>query len=71
MYLIKKESTAGKNVAGVQGKHSKGLNKAHKVQRCQAITENLENEYIGRALFVINRRNDRQAYRNAKRAAKL
>ena len=71
MYLIKKESTLGAKVAGVQGKHSKGLNKAHKVQRCQAITENLEAGYIGKVLNTINRRNDRQAYRNAKRAAKL
>jgi hypothetical protein len=71
MYLIKKESTSGANVAGVHGKHSKGLNKAHKVQRCQAIAENLEAGYIGKVLNTINRRNDRQAYRNAKRAAKL
>jgi hypothetical protein len=70
MYYIKQESTLGKNVAGVQGKHSKGLNKAHKVQRCQAITENLEAGYIGKVLNTINRRNDRQAYRNAKRAAR-
>jgi len=63
MYLIKKESTAGSNVAGVHGKHSKGLNKAHKVQRCAAITENLEDTYIFRAMRSLDQRNDRKAKR--------
>jgi hypothetical protein len=63
MYLIKKESTAGSNVAGVQGKHSKGLNKAHKVQRCSAITEATEAEYLTKVFRSIDQRNDRRAKR--------
>jgi hypothetical protein len=63
MYIIKKESTAGKNVAGVNGKHSKGLNKAHNVQRCQAITDATETDYLTKAFRSIDQRNDRRAKR--------
>ena len=63
MYIIKKESTAGSNVAGVHGKHSKGLNKAHKVQRCNAITEETEAEYLTKVFRSIDQRNERRAKR--------
>jgi hypothetical protein len=63
MYLIKKESTAGKNVAGVHGKHSKGLNKAHKVQRCSAITDATETDYLTKVFRSIDQRNERRAKR--------
>jgi hypothetical protein len=63
MYLIKKESTLGANVAGVHGKHSKGLNKAHKVQRCSAITDATETDYLTKVFRSIDQRNDRRAKR--------
>ena len=45
------------------GKGAKALNKSHKVQRCAAITENLEDTYIFRAMRSMDQRNERKAKR--------
>ena len=45
------------------GKGAKALNKSHKVQRCGAITENLEDTYIFRAMRSLDQRNERKAKR--------
>jgi hypothetical protein len=45
------------------GKGAKALNKSHKVQRCAAITENLEDTYIFKAMRSIDQRNERKAKR--------
>jgi len=45
------------------GKGAKALNKSNKVQRCAAITENLEDTYIFRAMRSLDQRNERAAKR--------
>jgi hypothetical protein len=45
------------------GKGAKALNKSKKVQRCAAITENLEDTYIFRAMRSLDQRNERTAKR--------
>jgi hypothetical protein len=45
------------------GKGAKALNKSKKVQRCAAITENLEDTYIFRAMRSLDQRNERAAKR--------
>lgn len=45
------------------GKGAKALNKSHKLQRCAAITENLEDTYIFRAMRSLDQRNERKAKR--------
>lgn len=45
------------------GKGAKALSKSKKVQRCAAITENLEDTYIFRAMRSLDQRNERKAKR--------
>ena len=45
------------------GKGAKALNKSNKVQRCAAITENLVDTYIFRAMRSLDQRNERTAKR--------
>lgn len=46
------------------GKGAKALNKSSKMQRCGAITENLEDTYIFRAIRSLDQRNERKEKRN-------
>jgi len=63
-FCIKKESKhKGAETLHQTGKGAKALNKSKKLQRCAAITENLEDTYIFRAIRSIDQRNDRKAKR--------
>ena len=60
-----KKNTAHKGAETLYqtGKGAKALNKSKKVQRCAAITENLEDTYIFRAMRSLDQRNERKAKR--------
>lgn len=65
MEICLKKETAhkGSETLYQTGKGAKALNKSNKIRRNAAITENLENTYIFKALRSIEQRNERRAKR--------